>query len=67
MQCTFDAAVLDTYTFINLYSINDSNTVRDSDAKNSSEGVSLFMVGGGCPKKTEVIAKVIKFLFLLEV
>ena len=64
LQCTFDNAILDTFTFFNLY--NSKANVQNSSVR-SLEGPSVFMVGGGCPEKTEVVAKVTKFLFSLEV
>ena len=61
-QCTFDTAIQDTLTFFSLY----NTTVQNSNV-NSSEGPSLFIVGGGCPERTEGVAKLTKFLFSLEV
>ena len=33
----------------------------------TSEGVSVFMIGGGCPERTEAVSLVAPFLYSLQV
>ena len=62
MQCTVDTATRDALTFFNLY-----NTSVQNSETTSSEGASVFIVGGGCPERTEGVAKLAKYLYSLQV
>ena len=63
-QCAFNASIRDTLTFLNLYNVNA--TMQNSNV-NTSEGASLFIIGGGCPDRTEGVAIVAPFLYSLQV
>ena len=39
----------------------------DDSNMTTSEGASVFMVGGGCPERTEAVSLVASFLYSLQV
>ena len=59
LQCTTDNAIDDTFKHI-------LETTSSEQELNGTVAPPLIIIGGGCPEKTEAIAKLCTFLHALE-